>query len=69
MGKPAVILVDDKLAEHIRNINVLIVLESRIIFKHHARLMLVTDNLANYFRLLLKNNPKKFRDKLSRFEK
>jgi len=31
--------------------------------------MLVADNLANYFRILLKNDPKRFRDELRRFEK
>ncbi len=67
--RPAVILVDDKLAKYIQNIDVLIVPESRIRLKHHARLMLVADNLANYFRILLKNDPKRFRDELRRFEK
>ena len=69
MCRPAVILIDDKLAKHIQNVDVLIVPESRIRLKHHVRLMLVADNLANYFRILLKNDPKRFRDELRRFEK
>jgi len=52
-----------------KNIDALIVPESRIRLKHHVRLMLVADNIANYLRILLKNNPKKFRDELSRFER
>lgn len=32
-------------------------------------LFTVADNLANYFRILLKNNPKKLREELIRFEK
>ena len=69
MCRPAIILIDDKLAKHVLNIDALTVPESHIRLKHHVRLMLVTDNLANYFRILLKNSPKRFRDELSRFEK
>lgn len=69
MCRPAVILIDDKLAKHVQNIDALIVPESHIRLKHHVRLMLVADNLANYFRILLKNDPKRFRDELRRFEK
>lgn len=32
-------------------------------------LVVIADNLANYFRILLRNNPKMFREKLKRFEK
>ena len=32
-------------------------------------LMIIADNLANYFRILLKNDPKRFREELRRFEK
>lgn len=37
--------------------------------KHLKRLVLVADNLANYFRLVLENNPAMFREELGRFEK
>ena len=32
-------------------------------------LMTIADNLANYFRILLKNSPKRFKEELRRFEK
>lgn len=32
-------------------------------------LVTIADNLANYFRILLKNDPRRFRDTLRRFEK
>jgi len=31
--------------------------------------MMLADNLANYFRVLLKNNPRRFREELRRLEK
>ncbi len=37
--------------------------------KYMDNLFTIADNLANYFRILLKNNPKKFREELRRFEK
>jgi len=32
-------------------------------------LMTIAGNLANYFRLVLRNTPKRFREELRRFEK
>ena len=37
--------------------------------KYLENLMTIADNLANYFRLLLKNDPKRFKKELRRFEK
>ena len=37
--------------------------------RYMKNLITIANNLANYFRILLKNNPKKFREKLRRFEK
>ena len=37
--------------------------------RYMDNLFTIADNLANYFRILLKNNPKKFREELIRFEK
>ncbi len=37
--------------------------------RYMDNLMIIADNLANYFRILLRNNPGKFREELRRFEK
>ena len=67
--RPSVVLVDDKLTKYLQNIEALVIHESQVRFKHHARLVLLADNLANYFRLILKSDPKRFRDELRKFEK
>ncbi len=61
--KPILVLVDDKLVKHVKNIlsNALIVPEKNIKYKYHKVLMTLADNLANYFRVLLNTNPKKLR--------
>ena len=65
--KPALSIVDDKLYSEV---NYPIKLrESRVRKRHHENLVTIADNLANYFRILLKENPKKFREELRRFEK
>ena len=64
-----VILVDDKLVKHFGEVEALLVPEKNIRYRHRRRLMLVADNLANYFRILLREDPKRFRDELRRFEK
>ena len=64
---PLVVLVDDKLyryIEHPRKVK-----ESSIKETHRKKLMLLADNLANYFRVLLKGNPEKFREELRRLGK
>ncbi|RLI01471.1 hypothetical protein DRO31_06415 [Candidatus Bathyarchaeota archaeon] len=66
---PAIIIVDDKLASLTQSTGTPIVLERNIRYRHHERLMLIADNLANYFRVLLRNNPRKFREELNRIEK
>lgn len=67
--KPAVILVDDKLLHITRRMGALVISEKNIRYKHHERLMLLADNLANYFRRILKEKPRKIREELRRFEK
>ena len=67
--RPSVILVDDKLLDKVKEVNTLIIPEKNIRYKHHRRLMLLADNLANYFRILLKEKPKKFREEFKRFKK
>ncbi len=37
--------------------------------RHLENLVTIADNLANYFRILLKSDPKRFRKELERFEK
>ena len=66
-SKPVLIIVDDKLFRAIDY-------EPRIPEsapkpKYMNYLVTIADNLANYFRLILKNNPRKFREELRRFEK
>ena len=65
--KPALIIIDDKLYN---KVNYPIKLkESRVRRKHIKNLVTVADNLANYFGILLKDNPEKFKEELKRFEK
>jgi len=66
---PTIVLIDDKLLHLLRDKNMLIIPEKNIRYKHHRRLMLLADSIANYFRKILKENPKKFREELRRFEK
>jgi len=65
--KPILVIVDDKLYSKIQYFRK--VKESRVKERHRKKLILIADNLANYFRMLLKNNPKKFKEELKRFEK
>jgi len=65
--RPALIIVDNKLSRYISYEPK--VLESEPKPKYMNNLITITDNLANYFRILLKNNPKRFREELRRFEK
>ena len=66
---PSVLLVDDKLTRYFKYINTVLVREKNIKYTHHKRLMLVADNLADYFRVVLRDNPKRFREELKKFEK
>ena len=65
--RPALIVIDNKLGRYISYEPK--VLESEPKPKYMDNLITITDNLANYFRILLKNNPKRFREELRRFEK
>ena len=66
--KPSLLLVDSKLVKYVEDLGIYIVPENSIRYRHHERLMLLADNLANYFRILLKNDPKRFREELRRLE-
>ena len=64
---PLVIIVDDKLytkIQHPRKVR-----EGHVKEKHRVRLMLIADNIANYFRIIFKEKPEKFREELRKFEK
>ena len=65
--EPLVVIVDDKLYNEIQHSRK--VKESRVKERHRKMLTLIADNLANYFRTLLKNEPKRFGEELRRFEK
>ncbi len=63
--KPALIIIDDKLYNKVNH--PIKLKESRVRRKHFKNLVTVADNLANYFRILLKDDPKKFKEELKRF--
>lgn len=65
--QPSLVLIDDKLYGTITYPKKLH--EGRVRKKHHRCLMTIADNLANYFRILLKKAPKRFREELRKFEK
>jgi len=65
--EPVVIIIDNKLNRYISYEPK--ILESAPKPKYMDNLVIIADNLANYFRLLLKDNPRKFREELRRFEK
>ena len=69
-GAIAVMLIDNKLVSKVaipsRGI---IVAEDRIRYNHHRQLMALTDNLANYFRTVLRNRPEKLGEELKRLTK
>ena len=62
--RPSLVLVDNKLLKYVRIEGAKVVPENRVIYRHHTVLMLLADNLANYFRLLLKNDPRRFVEEL-----
>jgi len=66
---PAVILIDNKLYSMVKGLDTQVVPEKNVRYKHHRRLILIADNLANYFRILIKDNPKRFKEELRKFEK
>lgn len=65
----AVLLVDDKLLNLFQEITALVIPERNIRYKHHERLILLADNIANYFRIILKEKPRNYRRELRKFEK
>ena len=67
--KPALIIVDDKLYNKINYPENQKRREGEAKRKYEEHLKKIADNLANYFRLLLKNDPKKFREELERLKK
>ena len=65
--RPVLVIVDDGIYDAIdypRKIR-----ESLAKRKHEEYLKKLTDNLANYFRILLMSNPTEFREKLKEIEK
>ncbi len=64
---PIVVIIDDKLYPHIRHPRK--IKESRVREKHRKALTIIADNLANYFRMLLNNNPRKYNEELNRIKK
>ncbi len=65
--RPALVIVDDGLYSKISYQPKL--REGSVRRRDLERLVLIADNVANYFRKLLESKPKKFREELSRFEK
>ena len=68
---PVLVLVDDKLVDLVKEAlpSATVVAESRVQHRHHRLLITLADNLANYFRVTLKEDPRRFREDLERFEK
>jgi len=67
-----VLIIDDKIMLYVRNIlpeEVVMIPEGNVQYRHHKLLLTIADNLANYFRLILKTSPRRFREELERFEK
>ncbi len=65
--QPALIIIDNKLAASIDY--QCMILEDSPKPRYMNDLITIADNLANYFRLILKNNPRKYGEKLKLFEK
>jgi len=64
---PALVIIDDKIynmLDYPKKIR-----ESKAKRKHEEYIKRISDNLANYSRILLRENPKKFREESRRFEK
>ena len=67
--RPELVVVDDKLAQELI-VDTRIVLESSAVREKHLHtLIMLADNLANYARTLLRENPAKALEKLRRLEK
>ncbi len=65
--RPALVIVDDHLYPvlgYSRKLK-----EGSVRRDDLKKLVVIADNLANYFRILLRNDPKKFREELRKFEK
>jgi len=67
--EPALVIVDDKLYRWIRYSKKHMRREGEAKRRYEEYLKKLTDNLANYFRILLKENPGKFDEELKKFEK
>jgi len=64
---PSVAIVDDRIFNTITYPKK--VQEGKVSKDYLKRLVNLADNLANYFRMLLKNNPERFQEELKNFEK
>ncbi|MCD6488611.1 MAG: hypothetical protein J7K21_05240 [Desulfurococcales archaeon] len=67
--EPTLVIVDDKLYRQISYSEKYKRREGEAVRKHEEYLKKLADNLANYFRILLKENPRKFNEELKRFKK
>ncbi len=67
IARPGLVMVDNKLMKMITYEPK--IPESAPKPKYLDNLVMIADNLANYFRILLKSNPKRYREELKRFEK
>ena len=67
--EPALVLVDDKLYDQVDYPEKQKRGEGKTKRRHEEYLKKLTDNLANYFRIFLKENPRKFNKELKKFEK
>ena len=63
--RPKLAIIDDRIFNEVRYEHK--VKESTVKASHLKKLILLADNLANYFRIILKERPKEFNDELRRF--
>ena len=69
MHRPRLILVDNKLLQYVQTDVATVIPENRVVYRHHRALIMLADNIANYFRVLLKSDPRRFLEELRKFEK
>ena len=65
--KPMLVVANGKVADGLRDLNV--INEGKVVSKHLKTLMLLADNLANYFRILLKERLQKLQEEAKRLTK
>ena len=65
--RPKLAIIDDRIFNRVKYEHK--VKESAVKASHLKKLILLADNLANYFRIILKERPKEFNDELGRLTK